>query len=321
MQKKLFYAMCAVAICTACHEAAIEPLTEASKTVRLEVSLPEVDTKISGSSSESTVNDLQVFVFDDGGMLEAYGNTQSSSLSLDCIPGTKQVVALVNAPDLSGISSYAGLTGQISSLSDNEVGTLVMEGEKSVNLATSTTVTVPVSRLVAKISLVGITNELALDYHRNQSFTVVSAYLINVAGTKTYLSDSQPDVWYNKMKYSSELETMLWETLGNTLIKPSASYSKTHYFYCYPNDTENDYNDGTWQARHTRLVVEAKIGTDTYYYPVTLPQIEQNTAYEVSLTVTRPGSDSPDRPVDTETASFTVKVLDWVDGGDINEVI
>ena len=54
---------------------------------------------------------------------------------------------------------------------------------------------------------------------------------------------------------------------------------------------------------------------------MTLPEVDQNTAYEISLTVTRPGSDSPDDPVDTHSAEFKIKVVDWIDGGDINETI
>ena len=54
---------------------------------------------------------------------------------------------------------------------------------------------------------------------------------------------------------------------------------------------------------------------------MTLPRVDQNTAYDISLTVTRPGSDSPDKPVDTQAAEFKIQVVDWADGGDINEVI
>jgi hypothetical protein len=68
-------------------------------------------------------------------------------------------------------------------------------------------------------------------------------------------------------------------------------------------------------------VLEARIGQDRYYYPVSIPDVERNTAYEVHLTVTRPGSSSPDVPVDVEAVSVTVNVVDWTDADDINETI
>jgi hypothetical protein len=67
--------------------------------------------------------------------------------------------------------------------------------------------------------------------------------------------------------------------------------------------------------------VEAWLGNDRYYYPVSIPNIERNTAYEIHLTVTRPGSSSPDALIDLEAASVSINIVDWVDTEDINEKI
>lgn len=322
MKKKLIIAAFAAAAFVACDDVLKESETAGEASVQLEVSLPdEVMTRISGSSSEDAVTGLQVFIFDETGSLEAYGTAGAATLSLDCFPGKKKVVALVNAPGLSGISSYTDLTGTRSLLSDNAAGSLVMEGEKEVTLTSSTSVTVPVSRIASRISISSITNAFALEYHKNMTFSLVSVYMINVAGNRNYLTDSAPTTWYNKMKNTSDLPAILYESLGNTTLKSASTYSEAHYFYCYPNHTTADYNDGTWQPRHTRLVVEAKLGTETYYYPVTLPEVDQNTAYDITLKITRPGSDSPDKPVETDAVEVTVQVVDWIDGADINEVI
>lgn len=322
MKKKLIIAAFAAAAFVACDDVLKESETAGEASVQLEVSLPdEAMTRISGSSSEDAVTGLQVFIFDETGSLEAYGTSGAATLSLDCFPGKKKVVALVNAPGLSGISSYTDLTGTRSLLSDNAAGSLVMEGEKEVTLTSSTSVTVPVSRIASRISISSITNAFALEYHKNMTFSLVSVYMINVAGNRNYLTDSAPTTWYNKMKNTSDLPAILYESLGNTTLKSASTYSEAHYFYCYPNHTTADYNDGTWQPRHTRLVVEAKLGTETYYYPVTLPEVDQNTAYDITLKITRPGSDSPDKPVETDAVEVTVQVVDWIDGADINEVI
>ena len=323
MKRKLYFAAFAAAALTACNEQVIELSDESVGKVELGVTLPAAMTKVSGASSENDVNDLQIFVFDDSGSLEAYGHTASTSLTLNCFPGSKTVVALVNAPALSDVTSYSELTATASALSDNAVSSLVMEGEVPVDLKASTSVTVPVERIVAKVTLTKIVNALELDYHRKMTFAVTSVYLINVAGDRKYLSDSDPalDKWYHKMKYESANTLPFLYDAPKTSVKYGTTYSSQHHFYCYPNHTETDANEGTWTARKTRLVVEATLGGETCYYPVTLTDIDQNTAYTVTLTVTRPGSPSPDIPVSTEEATFTVKVRDWTDGADYTETI
>ena len=49
--------------------------------------------------------------------------------------------------------------------------------------------------------------------------------------------------------------------------------------------------------------------------------MNQNTAYDISLKVTRPGSDSPDKPVSTLAAEFTVEVEEWIPADAIEEII
>ena len=63
------------------------------------------------------------------------------------------------------------------------------------------------------------------------------------------------------------------------------------------------------------------MGGETVYYPISLPEVKQNTVYEVTLKITRPGSDSPDVPVSGHAVEFKIEVQDWITGGVIEEVI
>lgn len=321
MKKRIFNVALAVSVLAACDVMETHNESCGEEMIELGVSLPAEMTKVTGESGEDAVADLQVFVFDGSGNLEAYGHAAASSLTLSCYPGSKKAVALVNAPGYRDITSYSGLVAKLSLLTDNAVGRLVMEGETDVRLTTSSSVTVPVTRIAAKITLKSVVNAMELEFHRQQTFALTSVYLINVAGDRKYLSDSAPEKWYNKMKYESGSPSFLWQSLNGKVLDYDAAHSDGNYFYCYPNHTEEDFNEGSWKPRHTRLVVEATLGGTTCYYPVTLPEVDQNTAYEISLTVTRPGSDSPDDPVDTHSAEFKINVVDWIDGGDINETI
>lgn len=326
MRTKLFFAAFAALALASCNEASVEaPVTD--EMVELEVNVPVAQTRLTGTpAAEDAVSNLQVFVFDHAtGGLEAYGNQDNTkSLKLICLPGDKDIVALVNAPSCASVSNLSGLDSMTSSLKDNAAGKLVMSGRTRKTLsANDKSATIDVSRIAAKVTLLSVKNNMALKVNQDKEFVVTGVYLINVAGDRKYLSDSEPalDKWYHKMKYESANTLSFLYDAPEASVKYGATYSSQHHFYCYPNHTSADANEGAWTPRKTRLVVEATLGGETCYYPVTLADVAQNTAYTVTLTVTRPGSPSPDIPVSTEEATFTINVKDWVDGADYTETI
>ena len=127
MKTKSFFAAFAAVALASCSQVQVEtPETEGL--VELNVNVPEAKTRLTGTpSSEDAVSNLQIFVFNEAtGALETYGNQNASSMKLRCLPGVKDIVALVNAPSLSGISTMSELLSKTSSLSDNAKGKLVM---------------------------------------------------------------------------------------------------------------------------------------------------------------------------------------------------
>lgn len=329
MKRKLFIAAVAAVALAACEEKINEQTVSADEMVELRVSIPSAATKVSEKNEPGTpgaVHSLQVFLFDDSGALETSDVQSGSSIVLPCVPGKKTVVALVNAPELSEVQSYSQLTGVKSKLGDNTIDSMVMEGEVAVDINTNTSVTIPVSRLAAKVVLRQVTNNFALTTHQQMDFIIKSIYLVNVAGEKSYLSDAMPTLWYNKMAKAIDLEgstpTFIHDELPSPVKVPfNGTYTADKYYYCYPNPTEEDTSDKTWSERFTRLVVEATLGSETVYYPVTLPDVSMNTVYEISLKITRPGSDSPDEPVSGHVAEFKIEVQDWITGELIEEII
>lgn len=321
--KKMISAALAAFAAVACETEYVGLSEKADDSVQLEVRLPSKQTKaqVAGIESENAVNDLQVFVFDHNKMLEAYGQSSTSTLKVSCSSGQKEIVALVNAKPLTDVVSMTDLAGRRTLLSDNSVGSFVMEGSTVKTLTTASTVEIPVKRIASRVALTGISVDFELEQHNAQTFQVNSIYLVNVAGDRTYLNAGKPESWCSKMTYESSAPSVTNVTLTNTFISNVSAYTKTHYLYCYPNPTSNDASGGTWSARHTRLVVEAELGGKKYYYPVTLPELKSNTAYSVSMKITRPGSASPDKPVDSLAATFSVSVQPWDDEIVLNETI
>ena len=292
----------------------------------LTVSTPTVITKVSEKNSPGTpdaINTLQVFVFDENGNLEASDMKASDSIVLTCKAGLKKIVCLVNAPEVTDATTYSELCSTSSFLTDNSIDSMVMSGETEVNLTATSSVTIPVSRLAAKVVLRQVMNNFKFNTDQDAEFLVTHVYLLNVGAERGFLSDASPKEWYNKMELDmAEAPAFTYEQLSSPVKLPySSTWTADKYFYCYPNPTETDSSDETWSARRTRLVLEATLNGEVMYYPVTLPVIEPNSSYEVTVRITRRGSPSPDIPVTGIAAEFSVDVLSWITRDRIEEVI
>ncbi len=318
MKKILFLtAVLAVLSGTSCSKDETQAPGEAGADgkVTLEVSVPVTISKVTSTDGEGTVSSLQVFVFDSDGNLDAYSSGTSSSVSVRCATGQSTVAAVVNAPSLASISTLSALEATLTKLDDNATGAFVMYGTESVNVSASTSLSIDVTRYVARVGISKITNSFSLEQYQSATVKITGIYLINVAGDTDYAGTASPTTWYNKMKQSGDLTGLLYSGSLNYTLSYGTSYSTKHYFYCYPNPTSTDTSVTTWSARYTRLVVEVTVDGETYYYPISIPTIKRNCTYEITeMTITRLGSDSPDVPIDTADATFTVEVKDWTTG-------
>ncbi len=326
MKLKFAVAAFAASVLAACNEQAVEIPVPSDGTVDLTVSVSGVATKVAAEGSEEKVNSLQVFVFGENKKLEAYETGTASSLTIGILSGNKIIHALVNAPTLTSVADYDDLCDILSNLDENRTDNFVMEGWKTVEVGKQgASVTIDVSRIVSKVSLLKVENKLAPIYS-GMTFHIKRAYLINVAGNKYYGSEEQelgdPQNWYNKMSCTATGELpALTLSAYNVNLAHSASNETKRNFYCYPNPTTADTSEKPWSPRLTRLVVEVELDGTLYYYPVTFPNMKQNTQYKVSLAVTRPGSDDPDVPYEPGSATVSIDIQEWVDGGARNETI
>ena len=327
MRIKTICTVLAALILAACNSEIVEDHSDYDEYwYDLTVGLPDSRTKVSEKNSPGTpdaINTLQVFVFDEGGILEASDMTESESVVLTCKTGPKKVVSLVNAPEMTDVTTYSALCSASSFLDDNTIDSMVMSGETEVNLTATSSVTIPVSRLAAKVVLRQVMNNFKFKSDQDAEFLVTHVYLLNVGAERGYLSAATPKQWYNMMELDTfDSPAFTYEQLSSPVKLPySSTWTADKYFYCYPNPTETDSSDETWSARRTRLVLEATLDGEVMYYPVTLPVIEPNSSYEVTVKITRRGSPSPDIPVTGIAAEFSVDVQSWIARDRIEEVI
>ena len=270
-------------------------------------------------ADEKKISGVQAFVFAEDGTLEAYQNSQNTSLQIRCTTGPKKLFVLANAPSLSDVNDLNALTKKTSLLSDNYLGSFVMtSGQKDVNLSSGSgnNVNVVVERIASRVEIAKITNAMSSVQHQAKQFKVIAAYLTNVAANASYGLDSAPTEYYNKLGYqSSAVDALVYDNFsGGTQLNHGASINVPHYLYAYPNPSLDDTtHGGNWSPRCTKLVIKASLDNVVYYYPIVIAApMAGNHSYKIDeIKITRPGSKDEDTPVSFAECSFTITVGDW----------
>lgn len=302
---------------------------------------------VADEESEAKVNAIDVFVFrtvSGGSVVDGYKRIEEfQDVVVPCTKGQRKIYAIVNSDkDLSGVSTEAELCAIVSDLknnhSENALTNFVMMGTKDVEITSATTVEIAVDRLAARVWVKKITKNFSAAGLQDSEFKIVRMYLTNVVNQINLGRDFVPDAteayWYNMMQYDetaekvSEKDKFILRTgcagiVPGTRTEPgSVDLAVENAMYAYPNPTQSDELEnsgmytgpegGPWSIRPTRLVIEATLDGQLYYYPITLPSLEYNKSYEISnLVITRPGSDDPDMPVVGFDVPFQITVNDW----------
>lgn len=332
MKTKFFVAAAAAVALIACaknEESVVQPSVDETGVLKVRMNSGQTKITESGGDEEKSVSDYQILIYDmNSRMLEAYARPEADSdeISVNCRVGTKEVIVLANAPDVQDVFSYDEFMRERSDLADNGIGELVMEGHSTVELTIAGgTVDIDLKRMVAKIVLDGITVDFENDQYDEEDFILKEIYLTNVAGDMSYLADvADPDEWYNKIVRVPDdtVDPMIYESLNDINLKDNKEYTDKHHFYCYPNPYEDDpFTSDRWSPRPTRLVVEAMLDGVLYYYPVTLPKLNRNTKYHVTLHIARPGATSVEQDMDKYTASFNINIVEWQESDPVSETI
>lgn len=316
MYRKLIYAVAALAVTcvVSCKKDMMvaEDTSSDSGVTELTVGINRSLTKSTTitDGDEVKINSLQVFVFRDDA-LDAYASVENlSEVTLSCTKGERTVYALVNAPDMSHISSKKALLATSTSLSNYPEYGFEMIGSKDVVLPQTSTITIDVTRIVSRVVLKQVTRNFTTPALMDLEFKIDEVYLLNVADDITYALTGTSEYWINAGCYDGSLPELTHDS--PELNIENEDYRPLNYrYYAYPNDSE-DSIDENWCPRRTRLVLKTSLGGKVYYYPITLPELEPNKSYEIeNLTITRPGSDDPDEPVTFQEATFNINVLPW----------
>lgn len=298
------------------------------------------DSKSTGSghglqADDNYINTLDVFIFhaagELAGTLDIYKRFTAAdginNLQLKTTTGNKNIYAVANAHcDWKGVNTLTAFKAAQSQLQKDDLRNFTMSGNLDVTLQATTSVNISISRLVGRIKLNSIKTAFAGTPYEGSKLSNVKVFLLNVHGVKNIHDGNitTPVLLNSKALSGTDVNGCTMLGMLYDAVTPQvddAGYRTPHYFYAYENTLETETADN----RYTRLVIQADLNGKTYYYPVNINQegygyvaanghkgLKRNTAYEINVTIMRPGSTDPDKPLQYGTLNVSLTVQNWV---------
>lgn len=305
------------------------------------VAAQETRSYTEAKDGEKKVNKLQVLVFDSQGVLNAYISQTSLTGSITTTLGAKKIWAVVNGPDLNKVLTESELKTTALTLGSNAADSFVMTGSAEHTVtAGNSSCNITVSRLVSRISLDSVTNNMP---EALGELKIQGVYLSNVVGNQNMAGSAAATTWYNQEGRKDESPLVKEHIIdGKTYMAsvPALTYNGSALniahgvtnqtqgswlFYTYPNTNLSGIKgfNSAFQAQSTALVVIATVNGKTQYYPVVLNKeaMARNKSYSVDLTVTGLGSDDPNTKIEKGSATFSVTVEEWGNGASYTETL
>lgn len=298
------------------------------------------------NNSDKSAQSTRIYIFEPGGTCIEQLNA-GGSVSLP--RGYKYTVAaLVNGPLLSK-PSLSALRSSSISLKDYPY---VMYKETQADLGSAATVSVnlKVASLAARVKVAEITNGLP-SWLGNLSLEKI--FLCNVVGSaKPDGSVQQISLnWYGRSKLATPVTNdSVTGSVDNTVPAAASTLDETKltlasgqgisakdhacWFYCFPNPNKKAIPAGgiTGSAEDqtvaTWLTICGKVKEKTYYWTINLGEkisvttgLAANYSYDIRITLNNLGSSNPSVPVVPGSASISISIEPWKNGGDISATI
>lgn len=273
---------------------------------------------------------------------ELVNSAMGVTATFNLAPGQYDFVAVANSDSDLSAASLDDVKSEDIDFSAEKLGSFSMAGRVTSTLSSAGVgINIKLKRLVAKFVVSSVSREMTGDA-AGKDFTIDKIYVVNAAG-KAQRQFIPSDVFFGVLpSYSSyswvnpmwcvETAASLTCALPARRIENNETYDSDVVLYAYPNQEGTDAHYQTSASVHenTRVVLECTFGGEKCYYPATLGKVEANKLYTITYKLSRKGLDdtNPDNPdpgkgpdgewKDDVSASVTVTVGDWDDGGVLN---
>lgn len=344
MMKKIFYwAMVAGVVLASCSKSEEVTSPEEEQIVHLKVKKAGVYTKNStngvngNDANDNTINTLEIFLFKSNGALETYKKYTAeqitaagglTNLEIKSTAGQKNIYVIANSKmdNWTGYIDESYFLERACNLASENYQNFTMSGSTSATISGAGSVEITISRLVARVVVTGISTAFTGTPYQGQELRDVKLYLANVHSSKNFMGTgfASPTILNNGGYDASSNSGLTISNMLYDVIMPSIdddnAYTTDHYFYCYENQTSSE----TSSLKFTRLILEAKLNGNKYYYPVDINQegfgyvaanahygVRRNTSYSFDFVITGPGVLDPSDKLISYTLTVNTSVSGW----------
>lgn len=299
---------------------------------------------VTPGGKEEALDNVQFFLFSEDGALYRRGELDkgTTTQSLDKVKvGSYDVLAVANAAALENVDSRGALERTATHLADNDPSKgFVMAGATAspVSVTASSTAAaradVTLKRFVSRVRITTVENRIPPAYGNLQLDDV---FLINGCADWNLGGSGSPTTYVN---YAGRKDGMNNQAAASSIIAsagdaqcPSLTYATVNKavangatetlalpFYTLPNPlaaAEDHFDGPTNSAVCARLVVKATFGGKSSYYPVTIEKMQRNYTYDVRFIIKGPGSDDPNKKVESGNFDVVVTVEPWQAGEEL----
>lgn len=282
----------------------------------------------SPKSNNLEIHTTDVFIFENDALerLHCYQRFEESQETyyLGSGSGEKSIFVLMNGTrdkyEWAEIRSLSSLSAIISDL-ENESREHPIMTYNSVFTAGEEIVIKP-TPLMCEILIRSIRCDFSEESYFNEKLRDVRAYLtyVNASCSITSQTPVLPSRIINTGRLEKDiLNTFRDSTLISGFIAREIDREGVYpalSLCCYPNNSTKE----SIGSPFTRLVIEGKLGNDTYYYPIRInPErggISRGGRYCYDIVITKAGATDPDGRLDDCNITYKMEIEEWKEMGD-----
>jgi len=222
--------------------------------------------------------------------------------------GPKLAVALANVPEnflnSNIINSYESICSACRSFVDEDPDALTLSAQTSFNAHSGAVLRLNLTPLVSRITVRSLKVDFSGRSYSDAKLKDIRAYIINANGRCPVLSDGAvraTEILCQGGFNPSDTSRMKHPEMLVSECVPGCR------LFCYPCAIVPELCT-------SRLVIEASIEGQTYYYPIDICSptgVPRGESLIYDITITRKGSLNPDIPLEAGTVSVSWNISDW----------
>ena len=272
-------------------------------------------------NSEGEILTLDAFIFEPTGRLDCYQRLHNPDEVCDIASGAGDKILLLIANsgreryDWTDIRTLSSMKGVCAELENERRDFPLMTWMREIKSGQDTSPLFTPAR--AEIILRSLSCDFSGLPYAPEKFHAVRAYLtyVNANCSLIPLEETTHPRFLNSGMLNEEdilpfterdiIIQDIGEIVGNNVLTLNRS------FLCFANEPGYE----SIGSPFTRLVIEGKIGGDTYYYPIKVNQenggLKRGCRYILDITITRAGATDPDGSLELGGLKINMEIEEW----------